>query len=65
MEQARWMTVLALVESTQVFLHQEFLGAQIDYLQSDNAAYYHLKQLVLGTPLLNAVCMLCLLMCYI
>jgi hypothetical protein len=54
-----------LVEATQVYLHQEFPGAQIDYLQSDNAAYYHLKQLVLGIPLLNAVCMLCLSTCYI
>lgn len=49
------MTVLALVEAAQMYLHHEFPGADIDFLQSDNAAAYHLKELVLGIPLLNAV----------
>jgi hypothetical protein len=49
------ITGLALVEAAQMYLHHEFLHAQIEYLQSDNAAAYHLKELVLGIPLLNAV----------
>lgn len=49
------MTVLALVEAAQVFVHRHFPGATIDFLQSDNAAAYHLKELVLGIPKLNAV----------
>lgn len=51
------MTVLALVEAALVFLKMEFPNAAIDFLQSDNAAAYHLKELVLGIPLLNAVSM--------
>lgn len=49
------MTVLALVEAAQVFVHREFPGASIEFLQSDNAGAYHLKELLLGIPLLNAV----------
>jgi hypothetical protein len=49
------LTVLALIEAALVYLHQEFPSASIEYIQSDNAAAYHLKELVLAIPLLNAV----------
>jgi hypothetical protein len=48
-------TVLGLLEAAMVFIQEEFPGANIEYLQSDNAGCYHLKDLVLGIPLLNAV----------
>lgn len=49
------LTVLALLEAMQVYLSQEFPGACIEYLQSDNASAYHLKDLILGIPWLNYV----------
>jgi hypothetical protein len=49
------LTVLALIEAALVYLHQEFPFASIEYIQLDNAAAYHLKELVLAIPLLNAV----------
>jgi hypothetical protein len=49
------LTVLALIEAALVYLQQEFPFALIEYIQSDNAAAYHLKELVLAIPLLHAV----------
>jgi hypothetical protein len=49
------MTVLALLEALQAYCSVEFPGADIDYIQSDNASYYQAKQVVVGIPLLNAV----------
>jgi hypothetical protein len=49
------LTVLTLIEAALIYLHQEFPFASIKYIQSDNASAYHLKELVLAIPLLNAV----------
>lgn len=49
------MNVLALIEATLVYLKNEFPGADVEFLQSDNAGCYHLKELLIGIPLLNAV----------
>jgi hypothetical protein len=49
------MTVLALLEAMQAYCSVEFPGADIAYIQSDNAGYYHAKEVVVGIPLLNAV----------
>lgn len=49
------LNVIALIEAALVYLHQEFPFASIEYVQSDNAAAYHLKELILAIPLLNAV----------
>jgi hypothetical protein len=49
------MTVLALLEAMQAYCSVEFPGAEIAYVQSDNASYYQAKQVVVGIPLLNAV----------
>jgi hypothetical protein len=49
------MTVLALLEAMQAYCYVEFPGAEIAYIQSDNASYYQAKQVVVGIPLLNAV----------
>jgi hypothetical protein len=40
------LTILALIEAALVYLKQEFPFASIKYIQSDNAAAYHLKELV-------------------
>ena len=48
------LTVLALVEAALVFIKNEFPGAVVHALQSDNAACCHKKDLVLGIPILNA-----------
>ena len=52
------LTVLALLEATLTYLKQEFPNASVEYMQADNASAYHLKDLVLGIPLLNAVSVL-------
>jgi hypothetical protein len=49
------MTVLALLGAMQAFCSVHFPGAEIAYIQSNNASYYQAKQLVVGIPLLNAV----------
>lgn len=49
------MNVLALIEAALVYIKREFPGADIEYIQSDNAGCYHLKALILSIPLLNAV----------
>jgi hypothetical protein len=49
------LTVLTWIEAALVYLHQEFLHASVEYIQSDNAAAYHLKELILAIPLLNDV----------
>lgn len=48
-------TVLALVEAMLIFVNSEFPGANILYIQSDNAVYYHSKEFILSIPQLNAV----------
>jgi hypothetical protein len=50
------LTCLALLEALQAYCHVEFPGAEITYLQSDNASYYQSKLVVLGIPMLNEVC---------
>ncbi len=50
------VTVLALLEAAMVFVSDEFgQDVVIDCLQTDNAAAYHKKALVLGIAILNAV----------
>jgi hypothetical protein len=49
------VTVIGLLEALQAYCSVEFPGAEITYLQSDNASYYQSKLLVLGIPLLNDV----------
>ena len=48
-------TVMGCIEAMLVYLKQEFPEACIRYLQSDNANYYHTKELLLFIPQLNAV----------
>lgn len=50
------VTLLALVEAALVYILEEFgEGVVVEVLQTDNAAAYHKKELVLGIPILNAV----------
>lgn len=57
------LTVIALVEAMMAYIGHEFEGANISFLQSDNANYYHTKELVLFIPQMNNVSLhfLCLL----
>jgi hypothetical protein len=50
------LTVVALLEALQAYCQVEFPGADISFLQSDNASYYQSKLVVLSIPMLNAVC---------
>jgi hypothetical protein len=49
------MTVLALLEALQAYCAVEFPGAEITFLQSDNASNYQSKHVVCGIPILNDV----------
>lgn len=49
------LTVLGLLEACLLYLHKEFPGLCVEYIKSDNAAAYHLKELVLAIPTLNQV----------